>query len=595
MDLRVWLEKQAPDFLSTWQRFPLAIILAALNTALIIGKINEVVWLRDEVWARASLGLATGATLAVAGVYFAESRPEQRLWGILLKLVLPFAAIAAFQITDVIWFVPWALPAIAILWLSVSPFTRIERGAPREEQQHRFWWINHQAVTTAVIGGVGFLLVALGLFAIERSLSVLFGLSTSDLFYKWVLPFAGLFLTPVYWLSTLSRLSSFSPEALEKPEFLSRAVGFLGQFVLVPLLLIYSLILLAYTVQIAVTQHLPQGMIGWMVLGFVVIGAATWLILHPPFMRDRALVRFFRRWWFWLTLVPLGLFFVAVYVRVDAYGFTSERMLLLAGGVWAIVLAGVFLLRRGDIRLIPALAGAILLLMSVGPWNYANLPIVQQLTRLDALLSQPGKGGASFPPNWTPEQAEAARGAIGYLDFPEIARARLVEVLRRHGLEYSGNYANAADEIVAQLGYSRSGQAGPRQFSKTRVEKRRPIDLTATPLLLDGLYVIGTAGAEVSFFDGAASDEIKLTFRLDSGSLEISDGTSARVTVSLGEWARRQNATWLVDPWIDFAIGGRGFRYALERVDFEAAPGVEVPKPIWLQGTLFASSPTPSP
>ena len=107
MDLRVWLEKQAPDFLSTWQRFPLAIILAALNTALIIGKINEVVWLRDEVWARASLGLATGATLAVAGVYFAESRPEQRLWGILLKLVLPFAAIAAFQITDVIWFVPW--------------------------------------------------------------------------------------------------------------------------------------------------------------------------------------------------------------------------------------------------------------------------------------------------------------------------------------------------------------------------------------------------------------------------------------------------------------------------------------------------------
>jgi hypothetical protein len=50
----------------------------------------------------------------------------------------------------------------------------------------------------------------------------------------------------------------------------------------VPLLVIYALILLAYAAQIAITQKLPQGMIGWMVLGFVVTGAATWLIVHPP-------------------------------------------------------------------------------------------------------------------------------------------------------------------------------------------------------------------------------------------------------------------------------------------------------------------------
>ncbi len=43
-----------------------------------------------------------------------------------------------------------------------------------------------------------------------------------------------------------------------------------------PLLLIYAAILLAYTAQIVVTRALPQGMIGWMVLGFVVTGAG-----HP--------------------------------------------------------------------------------------------------------------------------------------------------------------------------------------------------------------------------------------------------------------------------------------------------------------------------
>ncbi len=372
MGFRAWLEKQAPDFLLTGQRFWFAILFAALTTIVVIGAINGIAEMREEVWARAALGFATAAVLAVAGVYFAESRPGARVAGALLKYALPIAVAAAFQITDIAWFVPYAIPAVAILWLSVSPFTRIERGAPREEVQNRFWWVNFQAVATAIIAAAAYLIVALGLVAIERSLALLFGLATGQVFYNWVLPFTGLFLTPVYWLSTLPRLADYRAEELERPDFLPRAFGFLGQFVLVPLLLIYSLILLAYTAQIVITQKLPQGMIGWMVLGFVTIGAATWLVLHPPFVRTRTLVRLFRIWWFWLTLIPLGLFFIAVSIRIEAYGLTDERMLLVTGGIWATMLAVVFLVGRGDIRLIPALAGLILLLVSVGPWNYAR-------------------------------------------------------------------------------------------------------------------------------------------------------------------------------------------------------------------------------
>jgi hypothetical protein len=52
--------------------------------------------------------------------------------------------------------------------------------------------------------------------------------------YNWVLPFTGLFLTPVYWLSTLPHLSAYRIEELREADFLPRAFGFLGQFVLVP-------------------------------------------------------------------------------------------------------------------------------------------------------------------------------------------------------------------------------------------------------------------------------------------------------------------------------------------------------------------------
>jgi len=580
MGFRAWLEKQAPDFLLTGQRFPFAILFAALTTVVAIGALNGVDGMRDEAWGRAALGFATAAVLAVAGVYFAESRPEARVFGAVLKYGLPIAVAATFQITDTGWFVPYALPAVAVLWLSVSPFTRTERGAPREEVQNRFWWVNFQAFATAVIAAAAFLIVALGIAAIERSLGILFGIETGQVFYNWVLPFAGLFLTPVYWLSTLPRLSAYRAEELQRPDFLPRAFGFLGQFVLVPLLLIYGLILLAYTAQIVVTQNLPQGMIGWMVLGFVVIGAATWLVLHPPFMRSRALVRLFRRWWFWLTLIPLALFFIAVWTRVDAYGLTDERVLLAAGGVWAAVLALVFIVGRGDIRLIPALAGLLLLLVSVGPWNYANLPLAQQTMRLDALLMQPGKGGASFPPDWTPEQVAKAASIMDFLASAPAGEAKLAELLERYGMK---SRAVTSASVLEELGYQHPAYTVPvTGIAAQRDSLTQQVDVSATPILLGGLTIYAAGQATVA----------GLNFEIVANQFRILGQTAPET--DLTEWIARQPEGALVDPWIDFAIGERKYRYVIDYMTADLAESGQRTL-TYLGGTLFASAPTPTP
>lgn len=581
MGFVAWLEKQAPDFLLTWQRFWFAIVLAALTTAVVLGEINNIGWMSFDGNERTFLGLATGAVLAVAGVYFSESRPEARLASLILKYLLPVAAVAAFQITDPAWIVPYALPAVAVFWLSISPFTGIERGAPRDEVQNRFWWVNFQAFTTAIIAAVAFLLISLGLFAIERSLSVLFGVEADQLFYRWLLPFAGVFLAPVYWLSTLPHLSAYRAEELERPDFLPRAFGFLGQFVLVPLLLIYSLILLAYAVQIVLTQKLPEGMIGWMVLGFVVIGAAAWLLLYPPFMRSRALARLFRTWWFWLTLVPLALFFVAVWVRVDAYGLTAERMLLLAAGVWATVLAVVHLIGRGDIRLIPALAGAILLLLSVGPWNYANMPVTQQALRLDALLSQPGKGGASFPPDWTPDQVAKAAAILDYLQYAPGGEAKQADLLQRYGLKFR---AVTAASVLAELGYQYPGyRPGRTSLFAQRDATTQQVDVSATPILLGMVGVYST---------GSSASIAGLALELNANRLHILNRTAPEI--DLTAWLARQSSGLLVDPWIDFTAGGLSYRYVVDGMSAELDEGGQR-KLLSLNGTLFASAPMPTP
>ena len=397
-----WLQRLAPDVAATVRRFPFAIVLAAGATATFLLATNYSNWLDVESWMRLFLGLATAAVCAVGGVLFAESRPEAKRAAIVLAYVLPVAVAALMQVRDWGLVVPFTLVPASILWLAVSPVTRIGRGAAREEQQNRFWWLNERAITTAALAGLAFCIIAVGIAAIERSLSVLFGVETSQIFYSWVLPFTGLFLTPVYWLATLPRLNEFDPADLERPDFVAGAVGFMGQFVLVPFLAIYAAILLVYAGQIVITQRLPEGMIGWMVLGFVVAGAATSLVLHPAFMRRRPLVRLFHRAWWWLTVIPLVLFAIAVWVRVDAYGLTSERLMLISGGIWGALLALAFLFGREDIRLIPALAGAILLVFSIGPWSYSAMPNADQGKRLGALLALKADltASVSSPTSW---------------------------------------------------------------------------------------------------------------------------------------------------------------------------------------------------
>lgn len=592
MNPKGWLERQAPDFLQTWQRFPLAIVLAALNTVIVLGAINEVQWLQQEVWARAAFGLATGAVLAVAGAYFAESRPEATAWGVALKYLLPLAAIGLVQITDTAWFVPYALPAVSILWLSVSPFTRIGRGEEREMQQNRFWLINHQALATAAIAAGAFAIIALGLVVIERSLSLLFGIESSTLFYRWLLPFTGLFLAPVYWLSTLPSLSEVDAKEAERPEFVGKAVGFLGQFVLVPMLFIYALILLAYTAQIMVTQKLPQGTIGWMVMGFVVVGAGTWLVLHPPFMRGKPLVRLFRRLWFWLTLVPLGLFFFAVWVRIDAYGLTAERVLLLAGGVWALALAVIFLTRRGDIRLVPALAGLLLLMLSVGPWNYTYLPMQQQLMRLDALVMNAGADKSLSPPrpNWNSEEVVAARGIIDYLVSTGEGRQGVREVMGRYGITWNegvdGSYA-----VLEALGVKEPEIIASSRFvTLWRDPDRQPVDVSKTPFLLRGVNIYGEAYLTAH----------PLYFEMKAGVLSVrKDGQGAAEIVELDLRPWMEETGTLPQPWFDFAIEGVNYRLVVNSLSFDRGEEDSGPQPKLFSNVdalLFADrAPTPRP
>jgi len=584
-------------------RFPFAILLIALSTIVFIGLINGTFDDSSETNVRLAFGFGIGAVFSVAGSMFGQSITNDGkralipgIIAIFLTFIMPIIAIGLLQIESYQWVVSFMLAPISVLWLSLSPFVyRASSGEGAESRsarsidiQNRFWWLNHRAIVSAIIAGFGFLLIAAGFFAIQMSLSALFGLQTEELFYEYLLPFTGLFLTPLYWLATIPKLDDYQENEILNPDFLSRAIGFMGQYVMVPFLFLYSLILFAYGLQILVAGELPEGMISWMVLAFTTAGAATWLLLHPAFMHDNVLVRYFRRFWFWMSIVPLILYFMAVSTRINAYGMTEDRVWLLTGGVWAALLAIAFLSRKfADIRLIPGLALLLFILVSVGPWNFINGPKILQAMRLENLIYN------AVPPEssvgvyeWTDETAKAARGSYLYLIGDELSESRIGEILDRQGITYDKNDIDH-NHVLNILGLQNDEEAvidlTVGEFSR---QEGASVDLTQTP------YLIG----EMKLFLNRSQNIAGLSFELIDDSILVDAGNDQTQNLDFADWILQQDTPWITNPAIDFSINERSFRLIVQKLSIRENTATEkIESLIRVEALLFTNSELPTP
>ena len=136
-------------------------------------------------------------------------------------------------------------------------------------------------------------------------------------------------------------------EALKTAEPYPLVLKFFVQYVLIPLLIIYLLILYSYGIRILVTWNLPQGWVSYLILAYSFLGMLSLLLLHPlRGVADKLWVRFFSKA-FYITLVPLlVLLFVAISVRISDYGVTENRYYVLLMACWLLGMAVYQLVNR---------------------------------------------------------------------------------------------------------------------------------------------------------------------------------------------------------------------------------------------------------
>jgi len=393
-----------PDFADVVRRFPVAVAIMAAFTVWVIyqnlfGRLSG-----DEMYIFGGFILA--GYVAVIAQLISEARGMVKHQSLILSLTLATPAFCLGFFGKGLDFISPMAIAAAVLFLGNAAAWKLGRN------DKSVWNFTQKLWTGAIFAVVGSLIFTAGMFAISEAVRALFGVNLNDLTIDTVLPIGLAFLAPIYWMGTLPRFGE--AEDVAELSFEARALSFLGTWMLAPLVIIYALIILAYGLKILVQWELPKGEIAQLVTPFLGVGMLVWLMLEPKVLNEGGFVRFYRRVWHWVMLPVAILLAIAVFVRVQKYGFTIERFLLTLIVIWAFVQSILFALRprtKHDIR-IPTGSAAGLLLF--GAFAAEPFSLMSQYQRATAAKAELGDFTASKVES-NPAAAKVFLGGLRYI------------------------------------------------------------------------------------------------------------------------------------------------------------------------------------
>jgi hypothetical protein len=292
------------------------------------------------------------------------------------------------------------------LFAGIVPILMISGFLRADAKQGALWLFNLRlglAVLLAIVVG---LIFAGGVSAIIESLNFLFNVDIPWRAHEHVWAAAAALIGPLYGLALApTQLDEEVTLADRRDTLIERGVSVLVNYVLVPIAVIYTVILHAYAVKILVNRVLPEGQIGIIVTIFALGGTGTWLIAWPWRETGTWLLRFFMRFWFWFTIVPVILLAMASWERIATYGVTPDRYGIVIIAIWLAIVTLYLAIRRNraDMRVLLGSFAILVLIGSAGPEGAINVSIASQFGRLmgylesEKLLMPDGKVVAQIP------------------------------------------------------------------------------------------------------------------------------------------------------------------------------------------------------
>lgn len=225
----------------------------------------------------------------------------------------------------------------------------------------------------------------LGLILALTSLDLLFNIDLhNELYFELFILIFGVFNT---WFFVAG-----IPENLYNLEGITtypKGLKIFTQYVLLPLLVLYLIILYVYGAKILIEQNCPKGIVSYLISGVATLGIFTLLLIYPyGKSKENVWIQKFTLIYYFLLIPLIVLLFYAIFIRLADYGITINRYIIVLLGIWLSIVSIYFILRKENIKFIPISLAIILALMSFGPWGMFSISEKSQVKRLEKILTQ---------------------------------------------------------------------------------------------------------------------------------------------------------------------------------------------------------------
>lgn len=251
----------------------------------------------------------------------------------------------------------------------------------------RFWEFNKTLFIRILLGALYSFVLYAGLSIAILSLDMLFGIDFGYKIYSY------LWVTVAFTFNTLFFLSGVPTKSeLGQEQNYPKGLRVFTQYLLIPIVLVYGLILYAYMGKIIVQWSWPEGWVTWLVICYSISGIFAFLLVHPLLDdAEQPWVRLFSKLYF-PALLPLSILQLsAVWERISTYGITENRYLAMLTGLWLISVIIVLIRSRAtQIRYFPISLAAIIPVIMFGSWGMFSVSKSSQRGQLDQVLTEAG-------------------------------------------------------------------------------------------------------------------------------------------------------------------------------------------------------------
>lgn len=231
-----------------------------------------------------------------------------------------------------------------------------------------------------IISNIYSFIVFIGISGIIFALNSLFKFNFGSSVYLRVAIFSFILFNVVTFFSDFPKVR----DSLTDYKY-PKAFRILLVYIITPIVIIYTAILLAYFVKILVLWQIPNNLIVNLVIWF-----ASFSIVYLFFLSRVETITFINKFKivFPFTLFPLlGMMFFAIYLRIKEYGMTENRYIVIAVGLWIFLSLIYYIFYRDNSNItIPIFLSVIILITGLGPASATSLSIRSQNARFEKLL-----------------------------------------------------------------------------------------------------------------------------------------------------------------------------------------------------------------